>query len=216
MGRLTRQIIPLIERERPDIITAQEVFSTDGRIVFPDNTFDLAEKVRHAGSYEHVYFSPTWDMQITGQMVQFGNVTFSKHPIVSSETIFTCGEVIHDMTADNYKPNTRNAQFITLRVGDSDILIVNHHGYWEADPAGSKASVIAMQYVTDRLHAFENMPIVIAGDMNLNPDTPGMRLSRCRRRFDRNAQHIIDSQRPWQSSGCCVRSHSGERPDTSC
>jgi len=138
--------------------------------------FDIAEQIRQAGGYDYVYFSPTWDMQVAGRAVQFGNATFSKFPIVSSETIFTNGEIIHDMTAENYIANTRNAQFLTLQVGNSDILVVNHHAYWEVDPAGSEASVAAMQYVTEKLQTFGDMPIVIAGDMNLNPGTPGMRL----------------------------------------
>ena len=176
MGRLARQIVPLIEREQPDIITAQEVFDADGEIVFPDNTFDIAEQIRRAGGYDYVYFSPTWDMQVSGQTVQFGNATFSKFPIIRSETVFTSGEAMHDMTADSYVMNTRNAQFVTLQVGDSTILIVNHHGYWEANPTGSEASVAAMQHVIDKLRTFGTMPIVIAGDMNINPNTAGMRL----------------------------------------
>jgi endonuclease/exonuclease/phosphatase family metal-dependent hydrolase len=176
MGRLTRQIVPLIEREQPDIITAQEVFSAGSEIVFPDRTFNIAEEIRQYGGYDYVYFSPTWDMHVAGQTVQLGNATFSKYPIASSETIFTCGEAMHNMTADNYRVNTRNAQFVTLRVGGADILIVNHHAYWEADPAGSEASVTAMQHVTDKLRTFSDIPTVVAGDMNLNPNTPGMRL----------------------------------------
>lgn len=187
MGRLTRQIIPLIERERPDIITAQEVFDVDGEIVFPDATFDVAERIRQAGGYEYMCFSPTCDMQVAGKTVQFGNALFSKYPIIHSETIFTCGEIIHDMTSENFYVNTRNAQFVTLQVDDTALLVVNHHGYWEPNPVGSEASVAAMQRLTDTLRTFGDVPTIIAGDMNLNPDTPAMRL------FDGLAEDLTET-----------------------
>lgn len=176
MGRLTRQIIPLIEREKPDIITAQEVFDTDGEIAFPDGTFNVASMMRQASGYEYTYFSPTCDMQVAGHEVRFGNAIFSKYPIVHAETIFTAGEAVHDMTEENFRMNVRNAQFVTVQIDDKEALVVNHHGYWESNPTGSPASVAAMQHVTDKLRTFDRIPTVIAGDMNVNPGTSAMRL----------------------------------------
>ena len=56
MGRLTPQIIQLIQAEKPDIMTAQEVFSVDGPVVFPDNMVNVFEQIRDAGQFEHDYF----------------------------------------------------------------------------------------------------------------------------------------------------------------
>lgn len=176
MGRLTRQIVSLIEHENPDIITAQEVFNVDGSVVFPDRMFDLAKYVQDAGGFEYVYFSPTFDTQIAHETAPFGNAIFSKLPIIASETIITHGKLVHDMTAQNYIENTRNAQFVTLTIGDTNVLLVNHHAYWENTPTGSAASVASMQHVVDKLRTYSNVPIIVAGDMNLNPDTAGMHL----------------------------------------
>lgn len=176
MGRLTRQIVPLIEREKPDIITAQEVFSTNGMIAFPDRTFDLLEQVQTAGGYEYVYFSPTCDMQMMGYTVEFGNAVISKYPIINTETVFTSGEIMHSVTAENFVENTRNAQFVTIRFENTDIMLVNHHGYWEANPLGSAQSVLSMQRLTDTLRLLDPLPTIVAGDMNLLSKAPAMRL----------------------------------------
>lgn len=173
MGRLTRQILPLIEREDPDIITAQEVFSTKATIPFPDTTFNLLQLVEDLG-YEHVYFSPTWSMTATGEVVEFGNAIFSKYPLLQPETIFTNGHHQADIHADTYEPNHRNAQFVVVNTPAGQFHLVNHHAYWEPNPHGSYESKEKMQKVVDHLASLESLPIIVAGDMNVNPGTLAM------------------------------------------
>jgi len=166
--------MPLIERERPDIITAQEVFSTQSDIPFPDTTFNLAELIREKGGYDYMYFSPTWSMTATGEIVEFGNAIFSKYPLSQEETLFTNGQMQHDIHSTTYLPNYRNAQFVVVESPFGDFRLINHHGYWEKTPVGSADTVQKMQIVADKLSSLKPLPTVLAGDLNVNPGTPAM------------------------------------------
>lgn len=176
MGRLTRQILPLIERERPDIITAQEIFSVDKPVVFPDTTFDLCDRIKTVGEFPYIYFSPTWDMTVADATTGFGNAIFSKYPLESTEVIFTHGEFQPNITAETYVPNARNAQFVKVLHGSGAFWVVNHHAYWEPTPIGSEKNVMALQRVADKIRSLEALPIVFAGDLNVIPDAPAMRV----------------------------------------
>lgn len=175
MGRLTPQILRLIEVEQPDILTTQEMFDADGPVVFPDNMMDCLQQIRDSGGFDHVFFSPTWAMQIAHQTAQFGNAIFSKFPIAAQESFFTNGAFVADMTPATRTANSRNAQIITLDIQGRALNLINHHAHWEVTPEGSDISVEKMQMVADRVRALQG-PIIMAGDLNLNPGTPAMKV----------------------------------------
>lgn len=175
MGRLTRQILPLIEREQPDIITLQEVFSSSKPIVFPDSTFDIFERIGSALAYEHAYFSPVCTTTVDGQPVGFGNAIYSKYPLEDRQTIFTNGVYCPNASDPSFDTNTRNAQLVTVRAGDAAFNLVNHHAYWEPTPNGSGASVDAMRILADAIGQLSG-PVLFAGDLNVNPGTPTLQL----------------------------------------
>lgn len=176
MGRLTRQIMPLIEREQPDIITAQEIFDIEGSVPLPDRTFTLTQEILATGLFPYHYFSATMTMQIGGRTADFGNAIFSKYPIVDAETVFNHGAFVEGVTADTYQPNTRNAQFVTLDIGGVKTLLVNHHAYWEANPLGSQTSADCLGVIADKLRETQGKPIIFAGDLNLVSEAPAMRV----------------------------------------
>ncbi|MFZ1249188.1 MAG: endonuclease/exonuclease/phosphatase family protein [Candidatus Saccharimonadales bacterium] len=175
MGRLSRQILPLIEREKPDIITAQEVFSTAQPIRFPDATFDIFERMMTAGHFADGYFSPTFNLTVAKQSVGFGNAILSKFPILKRETSFTHGQFQPDMTVADFEPNTRNFQLVTIKTPLGQVHVCNHHGYWEARPEGSAKTYEAMQIVATALRRVEG-PLLFAGDLNINPNAETMGL----------------------------------------
>lgn len=174
MGRLTRQILPLIEREQPDIITAQEVFSSPKPIPFPDTLYDIHERIAALG-YDYVYFSPVCSTSVSGHTVQFGNALYSKLPLENTRTIFTSGAFCPDTNGSEFDTNSRNAQLATVRVNGRIVHIVNHHGYWEPNPIGSEKTVAAMRVVADTMEKLEG-PIIFSGDLNVNPSTPALQL----------------------------------------
>ena len=176
MGRLTRQILPLIEREHPDIITTQEIFGTSGVVPLPDQTFGLAQEIVATAHFPYQYFSPTMNFMVGDQTVEFGNAIFSKYPFLAHETIPVYGTPTTAMTAQNYEPNTRNAQLVTVDVDGVAVLVVNHHAFWDTNPLGNQTSTECLQIVADKLATFHDLPIVLAGDLNLVSEAPAMRV----------------------------------------
>lgn len=174
MGRLTPQILKLITIENPDIITAQEMYDVDGTVIFPDNMFNLFDQIKSL-KFEHSYFSPTWSMRVAHQKADFGNVIFSKFPIERRETFFTTGEYNPDLTPRTRTVNVRNAQLVEININGALVCIINHHGHWEITPQGSEVSTEKMKIVRDKI-CEQRGPIIFAGDLNLNPRTPALKL----------------------------------------
>lgn len=176
MGRLTRQIMPLIEREQPDIITTQELFSAPQDVPFPDQTFDLFERIQKTAGYSYSYFSPICDFDYSGVHVGVGNGVHSRLPITASRTIFTNGTFQANADSSVFEANVRNAQIVTVALpGGKSLHVVNHHGYWQANPVGDEKTVASMQKVYNEINALDG-PVVYAGDLNVDPDTPAMQL----------------------------------------
>ncbi|HPR09593.1 endonuclease/exonuclease/phosphatase family protein [Candidatus Saccharibacteria bacterium] len=175
LGRLTPQIVRLIEQESPDIICCQEVFSAESTVVFPDNMFDVLQQMTAAGGYPHVFFSPLWQMAIADTTAQMGNAILSRYPLSQQETIFLSGVYNPNLTAETRVSNTRNAQFCKIDTPAGKLSLVNYHGWWEATPVGSATSVEKMQLVADKARTL-SMPLIIAGDLNVDPTSPAMRV----------------------------------------
>ena len=174
MGRLTRQILPLIEREQADIITTQEMFSANGVVGLPDNTFHLLELMKERGNYPYIFFSPVYEVTYGSVTVGCGNAILSKFPLSNQKTIFTNGDFNRHDPSAVFESNIRNAQIAFATLPDNQTLcIVNHHGYWEPNPIGSEKTVENMRKLANELRALSG-PIIVAGDLNINPGTPAM------------------------------------------
>lgn len=176
MGRLTRQILPLIEELQPDIITAQEVFSSHQEVPFPDTTFNVFELMQKAGGFTHTYFSPIGDFDYSGVKVGVGNGVLSRYELSSENTIFTNGSFQANADVSIFEANVRNVQFVTMGLPDGQTLhVVNHHAYWQPNPVGDEKTVSSMQKVVDEVTKLEGA-VILAGDLNVDPGTPAMQL----------------------------------------
>lgn len=176
MGRLTRQMLPLIERERPDIITTQEMFSANGIVGLPDNTFHLLELMKERCEYTSVFFSPIYEAVYADVTVGCGNAILSKFPFSEQKTIFTNGEFNRHQKDAVFESNIRNGQIALVTMPDGRTFsVVNHHGYWEPNPVGSEKTTQSLQKLTNEVQKLSG-PIIFAGDLNINPGTPAMQL----------------------------------------
>jgi endonuclease/exonuclease/phosphatase (EEP) superfamily protein YafD len=173
-GRLTAAIVKLVAEEKPDIITAQELFTPAEPVIFPDRMFDCLASVRSGGGYEHVFASPTWSLMVGHQNIGFGNVIFSKFPLRNTETTFTNGHFVENMSERSRIVNIRNVQTATVDIDGKQISLVNHQGHWEPTPIGSETSVEKMQLVKDIVAGLAG-PYIVAGDLNVSAASPAMR-----------------------------------------
>lgn len=82
-GRLFRQITDLIEKEQPDIICLQEVYSGEGGDFGVLETIEEMQEV--TPGYE-LFFSKLYGISLMHREVSFGNSILSKFPIEKKET----------------------------------------------------------------------------------------------------------------------------------
>jgi endonuclease/exonuclease/phosphatase family metal-dependent hydrolase len=173
-GRFLDQIVAFLEREQPDILCMQEVYSS--KLDTPLLPFFAGlEHVQKAFPEYHVFFSPTHQMDVMGEAVAMGNAILSKFPLENTETIFINGE-FHELTVSNsHGTNTRNLQRAEVVIApDKRLSIVNHHGYWEPSPIGSEITIQKMQHVADILKETPQ-PLIFTGDLNISYASPAIK-----------------------------------------
>ena len=94
-GKLGKQIIELLEREKPDIVCFQEV------VVFPqeekgDLFFSTLNKFKTNCHFGYSFFSPVFGFSYMNVQAEFGNAILSNVPFTKTETIFTRKEYIEN------------------------------------------------------------------------------------------------------------------------
>lgn len=168
-GRLHRNYPDFFKAEKADIICLQEVYEADNNIPTLEFFSSVSAAKEFSGlSYE--YFSPVHSYEVMGTRVKLGNCILSRHPILKVETVFTHGKYREFNHPSEYIGNSRNAQIIQVSLGKGPLCIVNHHGYWEADPNGSDESLKAITKLSNVLKPIKD-PLIMVGDFNLNSNS---------------------------------------------
>jgi len=174
-GRISGSLLRLIAQEKPDIICVQEVYDTGGKTlkVFADQ-FNILYDIGNISGCTNIYFSPTWDFELGGNSVAFGNAILSRYPISNQKEEFTSGER-HTKTPDNDGiPNTRKWQSCVIQVQDkTPITIFNYQGYLANKDRGDEKTVQTLSSLKAAIEQAQG-PVIVCGDFNLSPDTEGI------------------------------------------
>lgn len=177
LSGLHHQLLDFINEQNPDIICAQEIYSSNLKIGIEKEKYMLFEALKDCLGYG--YFSPTWSFDYLGQKIHHGNAILSRLPIKNKNTTFTNGEYCDLSSKINPKfTNIRNIQSCELNINNRQLLIVNHHGYHELNSNGSEKSIKSMEQVIKHINASYagNKPLIFCGDLNLNPDSKPIKL----------------------------------------
>lgn len=133
---------------------------------------DTVDKLKEAGDYQYDYRTANFGVKFRdSDILKHGNVILSKIPISSSETKFVYGEYTEKMDFTKGSDLIYSAQKVVLENG---VVVVNYHGYWETNPIGGEKHVECMRQVADMIRD-ENRPVIVCGDLNVNPESPAMR-----------------------------------------
>jgi endonuclease/exonuclease/phosphatase family metal-dependent hydrolase len=169
-GKLGKQIVEILHKEKPDIVCFQEV------VVFPaekegDLFFSTLEKFKHQGGFEHSFFSPVFGYSYMNYIVDFGNAISSKYPFDATDTIFTRKEYIahQDMLEGDF--NIRNLQHVVLRIKGETLNVLNHHGHHlPQHKNGDEETLRQCKMIADYIQTLKGK-IVLCGDFNLAPES---------------------------------------------
>lgn len=172
-ARLAQQVTGLIDAEKPDFITAQEIYRGGDTVLAPENMFTLYEKI--AEKYPYHSFSPVNALAIARGKAEMGTAIFSSYPIVAESSFFTHGSYMDGISVDNDIHNSRTLQSATIDLGSKTFELLTHHGHWVPNALGDDKSTEKMQNIANHIKTLGQSPIILAGDLNITPESPAMR-----------------------------------------
>ena len=174
-GKLLKEVLAFIDKEKPDILCLQEVYSCTGDIPLPDLMFNSLELIQQQIGYEYAFFSADFTAIYSEVPASFGIAIVSRFPLEDKQTIFTHGSYDPNLTAKSHQANTRILQTCKVNLGGKSLSFANHHGHRELDPLGNEISVEKMKLVKAKLQELP-LPLIFSGDLNIKSESPAMRV----------------------------------------
>lgn len=176
-GHISRPLVELVHSEAPDLLFTQETFQYPVRIPDPSHwsTLDLLPRLEAAGEFKETFFSASFTYPLFNHTLSYGNTVFSKFPFEHKSTHYTGGPgPIHLESPEAVDHNAaRNFQHAVIQAGGRSLNVINHHGHWVNQPLGDDVSVERLQDVAKYVKNLTG-PVVMAGDLNLSPDSPAI------------------------------------------
>lgn len=171
-GRLGHQIVDLLKEESADIVCLQEVVSAPGDALVSTTL----EELQQEAGYAHAFFSPVFSFHIMTKIAGFGNAIVSHLPLEEQQTIFTRLELKENFDFDTDDYNIRNLQHSVVRVGDTQLHILNHHGHHIRQHKNGDAETLRQcQVIAEYVQTLEG-PVILTGDFNLAPHSESLEL----------------------------------------
>ena len=164
-GRLNRQIIEVVQREKPDAVCFQEVVRLPGKeSVFISTLDELQDELK----FSNVFFAPLFSFGYMNRKAELGNCIMSNLPIENEYVEFTNLEYTEDLDfteIDDY--NVRNFQHAVV----NGINLINHHGHHLREhKKGDKHTMRQCGRIAEYVSDLEG-EIVLCGDFNLEPSS---------------------------------------------
>lgn len=170
-GKLGKQIIELIEREKPDVVCFQEaiILPHEGTLLFTQ----YGDIVKDTG-FEHSYFSPAFGFTMMNHRADFGNAIMSHTPFTNTVTVFTRGDYNPTIDLVDGDYNMRNLQHVVISRGDIKLNILNHHGHHvRQHKMGDSETLRQCMMIADYIKTLEG-DVVLTGDFNLAPESESL------------------------------------------
>ena len=173
-GRVRNSTLEFIKDQNADVVCTQEIVHAEQELPGLFDAYNIHRDISEM--YPYYYLSPTFDYSHYGAKTLFGNVIYSKYPILDQETVYVHGDYKKDRSVDSDSgTNVRNLQVITLDTPYGILTVANHHGYHTFNHLGDDVSVDSMNKVASKLLSI-NTPLVFAGDLNTSYDSNAIKV----------------------------------------
>lgn len=174
-GKLLNPALNYIQKEQPDILCLQEVYSSETPILQPDKMFDSLEQIKSVTGYENCFFSPTYTGEYFGVKTSFGNAIISRYPLSDAKYLFVNAEYNENANNENIEVNARVLQTCWVSIEGKSFSLANYHGYFVPSPEGDDVTVEKMKIVKSRVDELPK-PIIFSGDFNVADYSKAMRV----------------------------------------
>jgi len=165
LGHLLNPALAFIDRENPDILCAQEVYSSEISSGLFD-TYQTHERLSERFPYQ--FFASTFSQQVLGENVEYGNAIYSKYPIFDEKVDFTHNQYTSNQTIKTFVRNIRSIQQCKITLpGGNTVTLANHHGFRDPNSDGTDESVASMLKAVASLQKAD-APLIFCGDLNVN------------------------------------------------
>ena len=170
-GFLFKKVINFLKMEKPDIMVFQEVYNgQDSKLSQSYRTIRVLQD-NFKNYYYH--FAPEHNDILSDEKILYGNVIFSRYPILASSITFYGIPYDNLYTKEkmngNFSQEPKNLQYAKIAIGDSHLNILNTHGIWGLHGNDTKQRLAMSKTIVEHIKNKEN--VVLAGDFNVSPDT---------------------------------------------
>ncbi len=169
-GELFEQIKSFIKEVNPDILCLQEAQVGIGSSL-PRSYRTVEELQKILPGFQH-YFSSAMLWQREKADVEFGNLIFSRFPIIQKNTVFfdvPYQTVIDDSQKTDFSREPRNMQIVEVMFADIPLTIANVHGIWGLDGIDNPRRLAMSKTIVANLK--DKKHVILSGDFNLRPNT---------------------------------------------
>ena len=170
-----------------DIIALQEVMRGIDSSVYDryNNSKIIKESMNE--QYKYSFFGALWVAKhhikngvITkdfGGLAEQGNEIISKCPIVEAENIFFYKNYAPFVDVTNFREvdHPRALERVVLQLDNKKVQLLNIHGIWNKGKVGDKRTIKECEFVL-KVALDKEMPTIITGDFNLNPESESIKL----------------------------------------
>lgn len=171
-GRLGKQIVDLLNRERADVVCLQEVIEVPGSESF---LFENLDEIRHKADYAHCFFHPQFGYKLMNRRAKSGLAILSNIPFAETDAIFTRLAYVDDFDVLDTDYNVRSLQRATIPWNGTMLHVLNHHGHHIPDHKnGDDETMRQCGMIVDYIKKLDG-PVVLCGDFNLAPESESLR-----------------------------------------
>ena len=153
-GDSFQDLVALVKRENPDVITLQEVVVNSPLNGFRNMYIDLSEGLKQMGF---------WYSAISDGSYTTRNAIFSKHPIVEAMTVLIEPVVQYQ----------RSAVLARIMINGEPVITVSTHLTNIGSSSGTTDRLRQVEMLVKKTREFASgVPIIMGGDFNAVPESP--------------------------------------------
>ena len=180
----TKQVLNLVKEEKPDICVFQEAMNAvDDTCYESYKSKNYIEKIE---GYKYSRFAPLFiadKITVNGEVykdfggkAEQGTLIISKYKIKEHYNQFYYNDYKYEYDATHFKEKDwcRSIQNTILEIDGKEVQRINVHGLWNKDKVGDERTIKQSLFILD--HIRDDIPVIVAGDFNLLPNTESIEI----------------------------------------